>query len=299
MNRVLVLGVPRSGTTWVSRTLSRSPASVYIHEPDNFDYPARFTPTLRRRLGAFPVVSSATVIPCYAALWDLAFAARFPLRDAPRTVAHWAAMLPTPASRVALSCFPPRRPGWPGRRRSVIVKSVHAPFAAEWIAQRYSPRVLVVRRNLLNVVASWLRMEFDDYSMATDRQVAVVTENLGLPRPEAGWERAARAAWEVGVLATSLEQALASHPDWHVVQHEDLCVAPAEGMARLCTQLGLEFSPRMQAFLEASDRPGSRYDTKRVASEEPGKWRRSLSTGEADVIREMLGRFALGEWARA
>jgi Sulfotransferase family len=297
MNRILLLGVPRSGTTWISHALSRSPTSVYIQEPDNFDYPALLTPTLRRQLGSFPVVSEADVPPSYAAIWDLAFAGRFPRRDAVRTMAHGAALLPGPANRVALSCFLPRREAWLGRGRNVIVKSVHAPFAAQWIGQRYSPRVVVVRRNLLNVVASWLQMGFDNFAIAADRRVTALTERLGLPPQEVAPSRVARAAWEVGILAAALEHALISHPEWHVVQHEDLCNAPTEGIARLCASLGLEWSPRIAAFLAASDRPGSGYETNRVAGAEPGKWKRSLAASDVVVAREALNRFSFGTWA--
>src|SRR5438309_11762976 len=33
--RVLIVGAPRSGTTWVGHALERAPGVIYVHEPDN------------------------------------------------------------------------------------------------------------------------------------------------------------------------------------------------------------------------------------------------------------------------
>src|SRR4029079_14724578 len=34
MTRVLIVGTPRSGTTWIGQALGRSRDTVYVHEPD-------------------------------------------------------------------------------------------------------------------------------------------------------------------------------------------------------------------------------------------------------------------------
>jgi hypothetical protein len=34
-NSVIILGLPRSGTTWISKILDSHPAVVYRHEPDS------------------------------------------------------------------------------------------------------------------------------------------------------------------------------------------------------------------------------------------------------------------------
>ena len=35
MTRVLIAGVPRSGTTWIGECLGSAPGAIYVHEPDN------------------------------------------------------------------------------------------------------------------------------------------------------------------------------------------------------------------------------------------------------------------------
>ena len=36
MTRVLILGVPRSGTTWSGRALGATEHAAYVNEPDGF-----------------------------------------------------------------------------------------------------------------------------------------------------------------------------------------------------------------------------------------------------------------------
>jgi hypothetical protein len=50
---ILVVGIPRSGTTWLARTIASHPLVRYVHEPDNHHH-APFATKAKRGLGAFP-----------------------------------------------------------------------------------------------------------------------------------------------------------------------------------------------------------------------------------------------------
>ena len=59
--RVLVAGLPRSGTTWVGEVLGRTAGARYLHEPDNH----LLRPEAwwaKRRLGPYPEVRPGTDI---------------------------------------------------------------------------------------------------------------------------------------------------------------------------------------------------------------------------------------------
>src|SRR5207237_10167784 len=76
--RVLVAGLPRSGTTWVGEVLGRTAGARYLHEPDNHLLrPEAWS--AKRRLGPYPelrpggdVVSGE--VGGYERLWARAFA---------------------------------------------------------------------------------------------------------------------------------------------------------------------------------------------------------------------------------
>ena len=71
--RVLVAGLPRSGTTWVGEVLGRTAGARYLHEPDNH----LLRPEAwwaKRRLGPYPELDPGDDAADYERLWALAFA---------------------------------------------------------------------------------------------------------------------------------------------------------------------------------------------------------------------------------
>jgi hypothetical protein len=167
MSRVLVAGVPRSGTTWVGDVLGRSPGVRLISEPDNLHVDP-LAGAATRPFGRFPVLRPGEPGGLYATLWTLAFRGGWP----------WAGTV-TLSRRVA-SRFSPRacyrllgpaaracalRPPYPG---DVVVKTVYGVLSLEWIAEHTGARILVVRRNLLDTVASWLALHAPGYPLAAE-----------------------------------------------------------------------------------------------------------------------------------
>ena len=44
MHRLMLIGAPRSGTTWLSKLIDANPSVQYIHEPDSVIHDARVPP---------------------------------------------------------------------------------------------------------------------------------------------------------------------------------------------------------------------------------------------------------------
>jgi hypothetical protein len=171
-----------------------------------------------------------------------------------------------------------------------MVKSVHAPLALEWIASRLRPRMVVVLRHPLNVIASWVALGWGGCALVTNPRVR---ERFGrrwnLPELDGGASPVAQAAWEVGVFTCTLE-AGAARSDWFVASHERLCVDPGEGFRDLFAQLGLAWSDRVDAFLAESNRPGAGFTTNRVSAEEPDRWRTRLTSEQIREAWSILSR---------
>ena len=71
--RVLVAGIPRSGTTWVGRVLGQADGSCYVHEPDNhLVRPEAWW--AKRELGAYPRLHPGPPAADYERLFRVAFA---------------------------------------------------------------------------------------------------------------------------------------------------------------------------------------------------------------------------------
>ena len=303
---LLVAGAPRTGTTWIAEVLARAPGLTWINEPDN-EWPNAFALRAKLPLGRYPALRPEDPgSRNYEELWRRALggyrqgryreALVWKLDRGERTMAElWRCLCePTapsmsPRLRAAslLGVAPPsHRDSGTGR---VMVKSVHAPLALEWIHARLRPRMVVVLRHPLNTIAGWLDLGWGGCSLATNPLVRDrFAGRFGLPVLGAGTSRLQEATWEIGLFTTVLEDAVARHPDWVASSHDALCLDPAAGFRRLFADLGLTWTEGAEAFLRASDRPGSGFDTYRVAAEQPERWRTRLTSAQLDEIWAVL-----------
>lgn len=79
MTRVLVVGMPRSGSTWTAEILGLAEGTRALQEPDNPDNnPAAVA--VRSVRGWHPTLEVGQAAPDYQRLWDLAFAGGWPKR---------------------------------------------------------------------------------------------------------------------------------------------------------------------------------------------------------------------------
>lgn len=301
MKPLLIVGVPRSGTTWTGRVLGHTDGVTYVNEPDGFRDPFAFGVMVTR--GENPILTPGDRAPDCERLWAGAFAGGRPAGSLRDRAAHLAyTRTPLDARRAARASG---RPGWrarlaaglsrprvaqPGGAR-VVVKSVQSILSLEWIVDRFDPRVLVVERNPLNVLASWVELGY-----------------VRNPREQAALERYAEARWGIAapahdaahlvhqtftyaVLAAALDAARAAHPEWLTTTHEWLCVDPLDRFRELAVRAELVWGPDAEAFLSDSDRQGTPYRTQRVAAHQPDRWRDRLDGEQLETIRATLARF--------
>jgi hypothetical protein len=312
-SNIFVVGLPRSGSTWVSKVLGLTSGAYWLKEPDN-EVNDPFAARAKRSLGRYPVLAPGDPAPAdFERLWAGAFEDRYPVTPLPRLARRTRLR----AARRVLKGFPRTKPRTPYpsyeveltlRYRlagtlstprvpprwatSVVVKSVLAAMAAEWIYGRWHPRVAVVVRHPFNVVASWLELKYPVTNLAAN---PLVTERhlapLSIPSLEANASRLSRTAWEIAALTCILQDAAARHPEWHMVVHDDLCLDPRTRLRGLADDLGLEWSARADRYLESSDGAGQGYKTQRIASEQPGRWRTRLSQEQIGEIQSVLEGF--------
>jgi hypothetical protein len=158
------------------------------------------------------------------------------------------------------------------------VKSVHVPLALEWVASRFRPRVLVVVRHPLNTIASWLEFGWGGCYLDTHPRIRErFAHRWGLPELPEARSLVQAITWEVALFTCVLHASADMHPDWLAVSHESLCGDPIEGFRDLYAGLGLMWTDDADAFVRASDRPGTGYSTSRVAADQPDRWKRRLT----------------------
>jgi Sulfotransferase family len=311
-NRVLLAGVGRSGTTWSGRILGCAADTVYMNEPDNIGITHADGPQVDTLgFGPYPVLRAGQQAPQYAALWRMAWAGRLPMRvGVGRSVARLGLRLPTAVRDPLLTAFAKAVEGTRSAPRNVVVKSTMTPFALDWIVEQFNPRVVIIQRNPLNVVSSWL-----DWKKFITRDLNTrpaihdsYVELVGSEPPKPGTSHLALTTWCVGLLTTVLAHRVRAHPEWHLITHETLCEDPSAGFRRLFADLELTWTAEADRFLEQGylmptfARPEQSAvvgEASAVTKEQPNRWKTRLTGDQVDEIRQILDGFPTRGWVQA
>jgi hypothetical protein len=307
---VLVVGHERSATSWVGQVLGQTANAGYILEPDTpgvSPYAARAV----RGLGCFPVLDATEAGPkSLRRIWDAAFGGTVRFVRGQQRLADRAfgprddqsPLLPTPDAplparvRLAGAIAVPRHVGYPVDH--YVVKTVRAPFMLDWIRAGWNPAVVVCCRHPLDVVASFLEMFMGARTgealvlEMSNQARARVRESYGVPEPT-GTNPVPFIAWRVGVVMSCFEEACRHHPELHRVEHAVLCSDPPTQFRQLADALGLDWTPEAEEHVGRSNRPGTRYELARVASEQQDRWRTRLDREDARLAALVLEQFPI------
>lgn len=300
---MLVVGPPRSGTTWIAQALAAAEGACYVHEPDG-DNDA-FALRAKRNGPRYPALAPGAPAPDLERLWQAAFAGGAPTRHPTGRLARYL-FERTPAAarrevrrggnpdwrlRMVLRLARPLDAGATPAPGVVIVKSVHASLCVEWIEQRFAPRVLIVQRAPLDIVASWdeLGIGLDPIEYEHLARVATERWNVTVPAPDAS--RIERQAGFLATLLTAQRIAAEAHPEWVTVDHEAVVADPVAELRRVGGAIGAPIDERVIAFLARSNAPGEGYATQRVAADLHERWRRRLTDDQAAAALAVIARF--------
>lgn len=289
--RLLVTGAPRSGTTWVGRSLCLGGDVGEIYEPFNphsrewrwFD-PPEFYLHIDEASEA-PYVDSVDAM----SRWRYPLVRRLRAGDGRRAARAW------------LTARRHRRAG-----RGVVVKDPIALMSAPWLARRFGFRPVVVVRHPAGFVSSLLRVGWRPQFGSWLCQPRLMQTTLAPWREEI--EKAGGVDLDLvtsGALfwrvCTGFALAgRAEQPDWHIVRHEDLAADPVGEFRALYDRYGLSWSDRVAQSIatdSAADNPtevaggaqhGLQRDSRRVAT----VWRQRLNDDQVETIRRVAGDVA-------
>jgi len=173
----------------------------------------------------------------------------------------------------------------------VLVKSVHVSLALEWISHRFSPTVMILVRDPLDVAASWLDLGLvRPWLVIPQEEARELVDPAALPRFSDKLPLVAWASVNVGLLTLALDRVADRHPDWPRFDHKDLCVNPELRFREVAERLGLSWTSETRDYLAASNQPGTGYETRRVSTDVPGRWRQRVPTEEADLMEATMQR---------
>jgi len=298
---ILIVGAPRSGTTWLGKIFDSHPDVLYRHEPDE-------------------LVPASGSIEQDVARWvrqhDARTAGKRPFfRKSWQTVPAWLlrstlVYAGVAAERIGLPVWPIPDLGDLGRAR-VVIKSVRLSTGIGSFAQAYpSGRLVLILRHPCGQVASVMRG-------ARDGRFALAKPGTDMPFDEAETVRfaahhgvnelafqrlpdAAKYAWSWRAFNETAWAAVSGRSNALVVVYEALCARPAAEAQAILAFAGLPWHGQTEAFLDRStsyDGPAGYYAVVRNSIAVAEGWRTAMAAEDQEAVRAVVrGSPLIGYW---
>ena len=287
---VIVAGFPRSGTSWLAKSLSFARGFTYYREPDNVD----MVPEAEERFRTLYLTAEQDD-PAYRSLMTRALtgrlATRFTMREDPGPLI--AALGGGRGLRVAQ-----RFPVLFFRKRHVLVKLVNANLNLDWFSARFpTARQVFVLRHPCGQFESWQRLGWEPDPRALLQNPRLVADHLApfadlMARAESFWERAG-ALWAATMHVVHRQTRPGNGR--LMVAYEWLCADPLVRFQDLYRRLDLTWTGKAERFIRSSDTesdPGT-YSMRRPTARQIDKWKGRLSPADVDACRRFVEPFGL------
>ena len=327
---ILLVGIPRSGSTWATQVLSRAEGCTNVQEPDNEkENPLAYI--LKKNLHRFPYLRENMESPDYYCLWNIVFSDK----KIPYQILHIFEKYFMPDQwilefMVGGKCGYIHEPGffrfvkeshvlkgnkiiWGLKQKKyainriakyfyikqstnrIIVKSVHASLSIPWIEKYFKPQIVVMLRNPLNIIASYLSLRMAESIRNIFIQKELIQDHLTefMDIVYSAKNRVQQIAVQIGAIYKVLENQIAQHPEWIVIKHETLCEDPLEEFKQLYHELDLNWTTETENFIKASNKEGKGFSRNRVAKNEIDKWKRKLTSEQIKDINRCIASFNL------
>jgi Sulfotransferase family len=285
---VIVAGFPRSGTSWLAKSLSFARDFTYYREPDNVD----MVPEAEERF-KYLYLTGEHDDPAYRRLMTRALtgrlATRFTMKEDPGPLITALGGGLRVAQRFPVLFF---------RKRHVLVKLVNANLNLAWFSANFPrARQLFVLRHPCGQFESWQRLGWEPDPRALLANRRLVADHLApfadlIASAESFWERAG-ALW--GATVHVVQRQTRADGGRLIVAYEWLCGEPLSRFQDLYRRLDMTWTVGAERFLQAADTeadPGT-YSMRRPTARQIDKWKGRLGPGDVEACRRFVEPFGL------
>lgn len=271
---ILVTGTHRSGTTWVAKTLARSPGAAYVTEPFNprssngvcrAEFRYWFTYVDRHNSDAYE--ESFRRMLAFQYNWPGAAEPPYSIRSIGRTAME--------ASRFTWYRAFHSRP---------VLKDSIAVFSVPWLVASFDVRPVIMIRHPAAFVSSILRLgwehPFDHFLSQED----LMRRYLEPYRDAVEWAAESRRPLldQAILLWNLINSVVAQYSEMElgalVLRHEDVASNPTFWFAHMCRELGLRQTPRLTERIVRQSSP-------RNPTEAPHNVAHHLARNSAAIVK--------------
>lgn len=291
---ILVLGSPRSGTSWLAKIFDSHPDILYRHEPDELTLDvagvnprAQLVQWIKER-----GLRAAAKRPWFAKSWrprQLALA-----RTGLASCLAAAQRFPLTSRAAALVGLPDLIAPNAWHRVRAAIKLVNWDGSAVARTMPGTRCVFIVRHpcgQAASVKAGQQERWFPASGSDLDPGQAWAARNGVNQEMFARLPPVARIAWAWRAFNEPALESMTGLPNVRVLVYEDLCRAPEQASRDLFGFAGLSWNPQTAAFLRDSTRHGGGsgyFDVYRATSTVPDRWRQTMPLSDQEAVRSVM-----------
>lgn len=302
---ILIIGPPRSGTTWIAKALTTSQNTQYIHEPDNekTNITAYY---LKKNLPRFPYLSKNANNENFKKIFELAFNGKIIQSNSKtnevlkktlgitynkieqRIIANQHITSEkdlTLTEKLFVNIFNLKL--FINEKRKII-KSVHSVLSLPFLYSNFSIEPLIVVRHPAAIINSYLKLKLNDANRLFFKQGDFMRDHL-LPyrsKIEKIKSEFGLMGLQIGILYYFLSEIIFEYK-FIYVKHENLIIDPIEKFKEIFSKLSLDWSQNTIKFIKEHNAEGfSDYSISRSLKYLKDVWKNSLSSDQINEIRD-------------
>jgi hypothetical protein len=278
---LLILSLPRCGSSWVGEILGSASNALYLREPLTQSILAA-----NESSHSEIYINPITPLRSYKHFADMAFSG-LPVfnRDIVKKPERW-----SPFDR---------------KYKRLVIKEVN-PLACEWLLQCYRPQMVFLVRHPAAVALSYLKLgwKINIREQLLNHQ-HLMESNL---KP---WEKYLLSVtnqdfWELqgafqGAILRLVLDSIVTHSDYRIIRYEDLCANPVEIFQCLFDFVRLSWDDEVKNVISMKSSQGNvnePYSTSRHSKEMINAWKEKLSDQEVNRLKAAYCVFDL-PWYRS
>lgn len=292
---IIILGFPRSGSTWISEVLNHDSELVYNHEPDN-EITSFLGLTLKSNMSRFPYLTSKDQNPNFKKLFSLALSRDIKtLRDYrnqalfkffrynKEKIQQNLKEINTANSKdhFLYHILSNAVIGQKIKSRSLI-KSVHALLAFEFLDHHFDFIPIITNRHPLNVFSSYVSMKLPDANRKLYKKKQLL-RRLDIDHSiSSNYSNEFQSGFQMGVFQQYISEITDKYNHIIEINYENFIEDPIENYKELFNQLDLDFNSNDKNFILSKFKDGKGYTTSRIPSKQKEIWKSRLNTRQID-----------------
>jgi hypothetical protein len=174
------------------------------------------------------------------------------------------------------------------KNKTPLIKSVHCIRQLSWIHQNYNPKIIIITRKIPNLIASFLRLKMPDSirGITASSTFKKEVDNIFKNDNEKNDFILHSIIIQTCELLTTLLSFHNSNDDAILINHEKVCENPILHYKFLYKKLDLKWNNTIEKYIENENRNGSGFIPQRKSESEQIRFKDQLSSSQLNLIKK-------------